>query len=679
MSVFYANGTDLAPFNEGVFQGDDSSTRVRVIGGEIRTQHDFDNAIVGFRLSRAAYTERYIHFNYRISSSSWITDRVYTLQVWNGNYLTQLVQLQVVPHPDDLDLFQFQLIDLGTATLSSFSSYVPVNVTHKLELQMTDTSFVLKVNGSTAITFSDRALSGKNFGVMHWGDYDGGGLIGEQYFDNIMTSDTGPTSQVVSPTGTALSPTFGSATMGISLWNAGGVTNSQEFGSATITQTDPPPAPPPDWEAIGKEDQKVYVYKVYDAAGTFIGTWTDVADDLRFSQRLNTPGTTTTVKLSRSPNTTKEIRANLTTEALEPLVTEDLERLTVTYETNNSVGEDTDVDINYNVDVYVHYGEFEPLTTEAGEALTTEDGDTLIVAIGAPGGVRVFSGYILDYESLYGEQTGVTVTLASHGYELSNELVRSGETIIVTYSSSPIETTLKSILDTNPQTMSYDTASIEATGVSVTSKFQLNTKLEAIESLYDQTPEGWYWYGNVADNNVYLRSTASTPHHTFKKGYHVKEVALRRSLEQLRNRIYFVGGEVAGTSILKKYEDTTSQTNWRVGLHRITDRRYTVTDSIQRYATKQMSRYKDPIYTTTVVISSARYDLESIKLGHVIGFSNFGNFVDDLQLQVVGLSYSPTAITLDLGEVLQTQPERIEEVNEGLQGEQYLKLPNTPS
>jgi hypothetical protein len=678
MSVFYSNGTDLAPFNEGgsPFQGNDGLTRVKVIGGEIRTQHDWDNGFVGFRLNRAAAGDRYIHFNYRISR--WPDDRLYMLQVWNGNYLTQLLQLDIVP-ASTFNKIQFQLVDLATATLSPFSADFSVNTTYKLELQMTDTSFVLMVNGSTAITFPDRSLSGKTFGIMQWGDYDSGGLLGEQYFDNIMTSDTGPTSQVVNPTGTGLSTSFGAPTMGISLWNAGGITSTSTFGSGTITQTDPPPAPPPDWEAIGKEDQKVYVYKVYEADGTFLGTWTDVADDLRFSQRINTPGTTTTVKLSRSPNSTKEVRANLTTEAGEPIITQDLERLTVTYETNNSVGEDTDVDINYNVDVYVHYGEFGSLVTEAGDSLTTEDGDNLIVAIGAPGGVRVFSGFILDYESLYGERTGVAVTLASHGAELANELVRSGETIIVTYSSTPIETALKSILDTNPQTMSYDTASIEATGVSVTSKFQLNTKLEAIESLYDQTPEGWYWYGNVADNNVYLKPTATTPHHTFRKGYHVKEVALRRSMEQLRNRIYFVGGDVSGTSILKKYEDATSQTSWRVGLQRITDRRYTVTDSIQRYATKQMSRYKNPIYTTTVTISSARYDLESIKLGQIVGFDNFGNFVDGLSLQIVGLSYTPTAVTLDLGEVLQAQHERIEELNEGLQGEQYLKLPSTPS
>lgn len=461
--------------------------------------------------------------------------------------------------------------------------------------------------------------------------------------------------------------------------NLGNILSSPVVYSPAFTSTPPPPAPPTDWEAIGKEDEKVYVYKVYSSTGAFIGIWTDVKDDLEFTQRLNTPGTTTTVLLNRSPNTTKEVRANLTTEAGEPIVTEDLERLTVTYETNNSVGEDTDVDINYNVDVYVHYGEFANLITESDETLITESGDQLIVSSGAPSGIRVFSGYILDYESLYGEETGVTVTLASHGTELSNELVRNGETIQVTYSSSPIETTLKSILDTNPQTMTYDTASIQSTGLSVTSKFQLNTKLEAIESLYDLTPDGWFWYGNVADNNVYLQPTAATPHHTFMKGYHIKEVALRRSMEQMRNRVYVVGAEVSGTSILKKYEDTTSQTNWRVGLHRITDRRYSVTDSIQRLANKQMFRYKNPIYTTNVVINSARYDLESIKLGQVVSFSNFGNFVDDLLLQIVGLSYTPTAVSLDLGEVLQSQHERIEELNDGLQGEQYLKLPTAPS
>jgi hypothetical protein len=505
-----------------------------------------------------------------------------------------------------------------------------------------------------------------------------------------------PTWDFIDSTATVYAPTLtpGAATMSPSFIDSTATvysaTNTMYLSGGTfidstaavyapvLTQLPPPPPPPTDWEAIGKEDEKVYIYKVYSSTGTFIGIWTDVRDELMFTRRINTPGTTTTVRLSRSPNTTKEVRANLTTEAGEPITTEDGERLTVTYLTNNSVGEGTDVDINYKVDVYVHYGEFDRLVTEAGEPITTEDGEYLLAASGAPSGVRVFSGTILDYKSTYGSETGVTVTLASHGLALSNELVRSGETTTVNYASQALQTTLKSVLDTNPQVMTYSTDSIAIPGVSAAFKFELTTKLEAVERIHEQTPDGWYWYGDVADNYVYMQPTASTPHHTFKKGYHVKSLDLTRSKEQLINRVYFIGGEVAGVPVFKKYEDAASIAQWGVGLHRIVDRRFTDAAAMQRKAMKLINRFKNPVYTTPIEISSSRYDLESIKEGQVIGLANFDNFVDDQLLQIVSLSYTPTSARLEVGDVLQAQHERIEEISDELQGEQYQNLPTAP-
>ncbi|WP_298585120.1 phage tail protein [uncultured Kocuria sp.] len=437
---------------------------------------------------------------------------------------------------------------------------------------------------------------------------------------------------------------------------------------------------PPHWSSVGSQDAKKYLYKVYKPNGEFVGTWTDVKDDPQFTQRLNTPGTTMTVQLSRSPNTTKEKRDVMTTQDSEPITSEDGHNLMVSYQTNNSVGEGTDVDINYSVDVYVIYGGFDTLVTQDGEPITTQDGEELLVAYGAPNGVRIFSGFILDYESKYGDATGVTVTLASNGHKLSHELVRSGETIRVTYSNQYVHDIARSVLDTNPGPMTYSAASISSANTDqVTAKFVLNTKLEAIESLHSQTPPGWYWYGNVADNYVYLQPPATQPHHKFLKGHHIKSLELKRSIENLRNRVYFVGAEVSGVNILKKYEDSASQASWGMGLHRITDRRFSLPDSMQRYANKEMSRYSQPIWTTTLTISSAKYDLESIKLGQTVTFGNFGNFIDGLLMQIVSLTYTPTSLTLELGELLPEQAEIVADIEESLQNDQYEKLPDQPS
>lgn len=486
----------------------------------------------------------------------------------------------------------------------------------------------------------------------------------------------------LSDTTIAGSPTIQPGTVTLAM-GPGEDAAADETGTPTITQSPPPPPPPTDWEAIGKEDEKVFIYKVYSPDGQFMSVWTDVKDDPQYTQQLNTPGTTMTVQLARSPNTTKEVRANLITEDGDPILTEEGQRLAVTYETNNNVGIDTDVDLNLNVDVYVHYGEYGYLLNQDGEPITTEDGEKLLVASGAPMGVRVFSGFVLDYESIYGEETGVTVTLASHGYELSHELIRNGETVNVNYSAQDHAAVIKSILDTNPGRMTYDGESIQSTGQNVSAKFQLNTKLEGIKSVFEQTPDGWYWFGNPADNLVYLRQRSATPRHTFIKGKHIKSMRLKRTMEGLTNRVYFVGGEkVEGnpaTTLFKKYQDTDSQAQWRVGLERITDRRYTLDSSAENRSTKLINSQSQPVFTTPVTISSARYDLESIKLGDMVGFANFGNFVDSVVLQIVALTYTPTAVTLELGAVLERQVDSVAEIESDLSNEQYQKIPDQPS
>ncbi|NDZ93352.1 hypothetical protein G3I13_02065 [Streptomyces sp. SID6673] len=464
----------------------------------------------------------------------------------------------------------------------------------------------------------------------------------------------------------------------------GNIASEASVEAPTFTQSPPPPPPDTDWSALGKEDEKVYVYKVYDSAGTYIGVWSDVKDDPEWTQRINTPGTTTTVILARSPNTTKESRDVIVTQDGEPITSEDGEELISVYETPNSVGEGTDVELDYNVDIYVHYGQFEVLTTQDGEPITTEDGEELLVASGAPMGVRVFSGYVMDYESVYGEESGVTVTLASHGHELSNEIVRDGETTTVGYPNQPLETTLKQVLDTNPGTMTYDAASIQATGVSVPLKFQLNTKLEAADSIYTQTPDGWYWFGHVGENLIYLKPVSTGYDHTFILGKHIKSLRVRRSIESIKNVVYFVGGEVTegdpSTTKFKKYVDSASVTNWRQGIERITDRRYTLDTSMANRANKVLSSYAQPIFTSPLVISAARYDIESIKLGQTVGFAGFGNFIDALPpLQIVSYSYAATQVTLELGQVQERQVDTLSKAEEQLNNEQFMALPTAPS
>lgn len=446
-----------------------------------------------------------------------------------------------------------------------------------------------------------------------------------------------------------------------------------------------PTAPKTNWSALGKEDNKAYVYRVYSAAGAFIGTWSDVTDTPRFTQALNTPGTTTTVQLARSPNNKIEQRGYLLSQAGDRMVSEALEPIIVSHETPNNVGTGTDVDLNYKVDIYVIYGQYDRLISQTGDYITSQTGDYIITTSGAPMGKRIFSGFIMDYQTEYGDKNGVTVTLASHGYELSHQLVLYINNTTVNYTNTELGMIAKFILDTNPGMITYDAASIADTATSRTLKFVVNTKKEAIESIFEQTPAGWYWFVDVAENLLVLKQRSSTADHTFVAGRDIKSLSVKQTIEALVNDVYFIGGEVTpgtpSTTLFKHYTEPTSLATYpRRGLKRITDRRYTIVANAQARADKDFSRFKNPVFTSPLVISASRYDIETIKLGQTVQFRGFGNFLDALApLQIVRLGYSPTEVTLELGELQDKHIDLLADVQEGLENEQFTDLPIAPS
>jgi hypothetical protein len=436
------------------------------------------------------------------------------------------------------------------------------------------------------------------------------------------------------------------------------------------------PTPSPSTDTVARD----YIYKISKADGTYIGVWRDVIDDLQFTQQINTPGTTTTVRLARSAENMLEQRTALTDHTGAPYTDQLGQPYFVTTETPNAIGPDTDVENGHLVEVFVSYGRFEPLTDHLGRPYTDTNGNSYQVSAGAPLGSAVFRGKIIDYEATYGSAVGVTVTLASHGTELTKgEVIKNGANTTVTFSGAQIESIVKPILDTNPGRIGYTAATISSTGVGITSKFSLNTKLEGIKSAFDQTDAGWFWFANPADNLVYFRPRSASADHTLLMGKHLTGVKIKKSAEDLRNRIYFVGGDTGSGPLFKVFEDLAAITAHGLGVYRITDRRFTQPLSAQRYASKVMSRFARPIFTSTIEVSAALYDIESIQLGQMIAIKNTGNFIDAQLLQIVSRSYTPTKLVLELGEILDDQRSIVADIEEELSNEQYQQLPVSPS
>ncbi|MDV7990485.1 PKD domain-containing protein [Rhodococcus sp. IEGM 1374] len=497
---------------------------------------------------------------------------------------------------------------------------------------------------------------------------------------SVGTPTVTPGTAFITPDGIPSSVSVGEPTFEVNLWDVGGIASSAAVGTPTITQGAPAPPPPVDYTDLGVDNAKEYVYKVYSKNGTFMRTWPAPTDELEFSQQLLTPGTTTTVRLPRSAENMIESRDLLVTSTGEQIVDSTGEAISVTGTTANTVGPDTDVQEGLLVDIFAFYGGYEELVTSTGESIGDSTGDHLVVATGAPSGKRVFSGKIMKYRAHYGAEEYVEVTLISHGQELTKgEVIKSGSATTVTFATTEIATIARSILNTNPGRIGHSLGSIDTTGVSPTMKFELNTKLEGIKSLYSQTPDGYYWYVDVGENLLYMKKRSLVAEHVFIKGKHLHEIDIEKSAEDLRNKIYFVGGDPGSGTLYKVYEDTAAITDSELGVYRITDRRFTLTPSAQRYAQKVMTEYGRAIWTSTISIPASQYPIEDIRLGQMVGFRNFGNFVDEQLLQVVGFNYTPTRITLNLGTVQERLTDIIGDLDEGLSNEQYQALPTTPS
>ncbi len=162
-------------------------------------------------------------------------------------------------------------------------------------------------------------------------------------------------------------------------------------------------------------------------------------------------------------------------------------------------------------------------------------------------------------------------------------------------------------------------------------------------------PYDWYWYVGLGDDTVYLQDKPTTASQTFILGKHIQELNLEYSIEDITNVVYFTGGEVsADVNLFKKYTDATSITNYRRGLNRITDNRVTLAASADLISNAEISREATPRYRTSITILDKVYDIEDIKLGQLVAFRNFGNYIDALTLQIVGLHYEPDKVTLQL-------------------------------
>lgn len=170
--------------------------------------------------------------------------------------------------------------------------------------------------------------------------------------------------------------------------------------------------------------------------------------------------------------------------------------------------------------------------------------------------------------------------------------------------------------------------------------------------------------GPSTDKGVGLRSNIAATNST--TGYRVSEFKAKVMNEDQYQKVY------------KRYVDNTSIGQYRRGLERLQDNRVTLETSADVIVSSQINRSKNPRYRSSITISASTYNIRSIKLGDLVGFRNFGNYVDKVTMQVVRIDYTPDAVQLQLDTLLPSVPKRLEDIKRNLNQEQVSDNPDIP-
>lgn len=432
---------------------------------------------------------------------------------------------------------------------------------------------------------------------------------------------------------------------------------------------------------------KTYLYKVYDPDGSYIETWKDVTSELNFTHEINTIGSTTYVTLARNSDTLGTSTSPLQTEADADLLTEDDLQILVATASRNQIGSGSSVDYNNRVDVVAFYGSVEALFTESLEVIQTEDDEDLLADIGAPNGRRIFTGFISEINSRYGNTEDTVVQLTSYGWDLDQYPITTAydnDVTTVTFNSyDPADIVTESIdrfvARSNLEQVSYThrtTNSVQDTGTVVSYTFRANTYKEVLDKSLELMPSNWYYRVGLGDNVVYFDERATDPRHLFILGKHIRALDLKGSILNVVNNTLFTGGGDPALYVQRK-ESPASRT--RRGLDVTSDARVTVDESAEIISDGKIESLNKLLYRTTIEVLSKQYDIESINVGEVVGFRNFGNYVDGLTMQIVGLNYTPDYVQLQLETKPPTINKRLEDIRRNMTVSENQNIPSSPS
>lgn len=219
----------------------------------------------------------------------------------------------------------------------------------------------------------------------------------------------------------------------------------------------------------------------------------------------------------------------------------------------------------------------------------------------------------------------------------------------------------------------------EPSGLSLTYTFNQSTILDAFMRILEMIQTGYYIYVDLGTAEMDLKVQSEAADFTVVRGKDINELDVVLSIEQVKNYLLFNGGPTAGVNLYRDYQDTESSAFYGLRTVSKTDNRVTVAATANAIGETFIEENSDETQETVLTVPVTAMDHTLLIPGKTIGFSNFGNFIDNMVLLIVRREFSTKSVTLSLGRMPVRMTDEIQRMNRELLNEQTLSNPSAPS
>lgn len=237
------------------------------------------------------------------------------------------------------------------------------------------------------------------------------------------------------------------------------------------------------------------------------------------------------------------------------------------------------------------------------------------------------------------------------------------------------------LLDYNARGGYITERDFEASGLSITYTFVVATIFDALKKILELCPDGYYHYIDLGTAEIDIKQISSTADFTVVRGRHINELSLGLTIEQVKNYLLFSGGETAGVNLYKDYSDPESSAFYGIRTATLSDNRVTVSATADALGESFIDENSGEQQETTLIVKDEHVDITQFTPGKTIGFKNFGNFIDDMVLQIVRRepNFSDGIAVLTLGRLPIRTNDEVQRIKRGLLNQQTINNPSAPS